>query len=67
MEENLRMNKIVACPTAGSCGIVPAVIIALSEKYELSQDEEINALITAGTIGFVISSKIAMAGAVSDR
>ena len=65
MEENLRMNKIVACPTAGSCGIVPAVIIALSEKYELSQDEEINALITAGTIGFVISSKIAMAGAVA--
>ena len=65
MEENLRMNKIVACPTAGSCGIVPAVIIALSEKYELSEDEEINALITAGTIGYVISSKIAMAGAVA--
>lgn len=65
MEENLRMNKIVACPTAGSCGIVPAVIIALSEKYNLSDEEEINALITAGTIGYVISSKVAMAGAVA--
>ena len=65
MEENLRMNKIVACPTAGSCGIVPAVIISLSEKYKLTEEEEINALITAGTIGYVISSKVAMAGAVA--
>ena len=65
MEENLRMNKIVACPTAGSCGIVPAVIISLSEKYKLSEEEEINALITAGTVGYVISSKVAMAGAVA--
>lgn len=65
MEENLRMNKIVACPTAGSCGIVPAVIIALAQEKQISEEEEINALITAGTIGYVISSKIAMAGAVA--
>ena len=65
MEENLRMNRIVACPTAGSCGIVPAVLVALSEKYKLSEEEEINALITAGTIGYIISSKVAMAGAVA--
>lgn len=65
MEENLRMNKIVACPTAGSCGIVPAVIIALAQEKEINEEEEINALITAGTIGYVISSKIAMAGAVA--
>ena len=65
MEENLRMNKIVACPTAGSCGIVPAVIVSLSEEFNLSKDEEINALITAGTIGYIISNKIAMAGAVA--
>ncbi len=65
MEENLRMNKIVACPTAGSCGIVPAVIIALSEEKGLSNEEEINALITAGTIGYIISGRVAMAGAVA--
>lgn len=65
MEENLRMNKIVACPTAGSCGIVPAVIISLAQEKQISEEDEINALITAGTIGFVISSKIAMAGAVA--
>lgn len=65
IEENLRMNKIAACPTAGSCAIVPAVLIALSEEYDLTKEEEINALITAGTIGYVISSKVAMAGAVA--
>lgn len=65
MEENLRMNKIVACPTAGSCGIVPAVIISLTKKLKLKEDKEINALITAGTIGYIISAKVAMAGAVA--
>lgn len=65
MEENLRMNKIVACPTAGSCGIVPAVIIALAQEKDVTQEDEINALITAGTIGYIISSKVAMAGAVA--
>ncbi len=65
MEENLRMNKIVACPTAGSCGIVPAVIVALSEKLNSDVEDEINSLITAGTIGYIISAKIAMAGAVA--
>ena len=65
MEENLRMKKIVACPTAGSCGIVPAIIVSLSEKFNLTKEEEINALITAGTIGYIISNKIAMAGAVA--
>lgn len=64
-EENLRMNKIAACPTAGSCGIVPAVLTALSEEFHLAKEEEINALITAGAIGYVISAKIAMAGAVA--
>ncbi len=65
MEENLRMNKIVACPTAGSCGIVPAVIIALAQEKNVTQDDEVNALITAGTIGYIISTKVAMAGAVA--
>ena len=65
MEENLRMKKIVACPTAGSCGIVPAIIVSLSEEFNLTKEEEINALITVGTIGYIISNKIAMAGAVA--
>lgn len=64
-EENLRMGRIVACPTAGSCGIVPGVLIAYSEEYNLSDDEQINFLITAGKIGSIISNKVQLAGAVA--
>lgn len=63
-EENLRMGRIVACPTAGSCGIVPGVLIAYAEEYNLSEDEQINFLITAGKIGSIISTKMQLAGAV---
>ncbi len=65
IEENLRMGKVVACPTAGSCGIVPAVIIAVSEDYNYDEDTQINALITAGAIGAIISNKVQLAGAVA--
>ncbi|MBO6272594.1 L-serine ammonia-lyase, iron-sulfur-dependent, subunit alpha [bacterium] len=64
-EENLRMGRIVACPTAGSCGIIPGVLVAYSEEYNLSDDEQINFLITAGKIGSIISNKVQLAGAVA--
>ena len=64
-EENIRMGKIVACPTAGSCGIVPSTLLAVSEKFNYSNTEQINALITAGEIGRIISIKVALAGAVA--
>lgn len=64
IEQNLRMGKIVACPTAGSCGIVPAVVIAMSEEINADNEIEINALLTAGAIGKIISNKLALAGAV---
>lgn len=65
IEENLRMGKIVACPTAGSCGIVPAVLIAMAEENSLPMDVQVNALITAGGIGAIISNKVQLAGAVA--
>lgn len=64
-EENIRMGKIVACPTAGSCGILPAALVAVSEEFNLSEREQLNALITAGEIGRIISIKVALAGAVA--
>ncbi len=65
VEQNLRMGKIVACPTAGACGIVPAVIIAIAESLNADEDVQINALITAGLIGKIVSNKLALAGAVA--
>ncbi len=64
-EENIRMGKIVACPTAGSCGILPATLTAICEDFNYSEREQINALITAGEIGRIISVKVALAGAVA--
>ncbi len=63
-EQNLRMGTIVACPTAGSCGIVPAVLIAFAEDNNIAEGEQINALITAGEVGRIVSNKMALAGAV---
>ena len=65
IEENLRMGKIVACPTAGSCAIVPSVLVGVSEELDLNEETQINALITAGEIGRIISNKVALAGAVA--
>ena len=64
-EENHRMGRIVACPTAGSCGIVPAVIIAVAEEKKIKEKMQLNGLITAGTIGLIISNKVQLAGAVA--
>ena len=65
VEENLRMGRIVACPTAGSCGIVPAVIVAVSEERKIPETEQINGLLTAGMVGLIISNKVQLAGAVA--
>ena len=65
IEENLRMGKVVACPTAGSCGIVPSVIIAVAEDQNFDEETQIDALITAGAIGAIISNKVQLAGAVA--
>lgn len=63
-EQNLRMGTIAACPTAGSCGIVPAVLIAYAEDNNIEECGQINALITAGEVGRLVSNKMALAGAV---
>lgn len=65
VEENLRMGRIVACPTAGSCGIVPSVIIAVAEEEKISETKQIDALLTAGMIGLIVSYKVRLAGAVA--
>lgn len=64
-EENIRMGRIVACPTAGSCGILPAAMLSVAEDCNYTVEEQLNALITAGEIGRIISAKVALAGAVA--
>lgn len=65
VEENLRMGRIVACPTAGSCGILPSVLIAVAEERNIPEEKQIDALITSGMIGLIVSYKVRLAGAVA--
>lgn len=62
-EVNAAMGKIVACPTAGSCGILPAAILSAGEKLNKSEDELVKALFTAAGIGIIIAKNATMAGA----
>ena len=62
-EVNAVMGRIVACPTAGSCGIVPAALYAAKKERNLSDEEIVNALFTAAGIGMVIDQNASIAGA----
>lgn len=63
-EANAKMFKIVACPTAGSCGIVPAAMTAVAEELDVPKEVSVNALFTAAGIGAVVSRNACVAGAV---
>ncbi len=62
-EVNAVMGRIVACSTAGSCGIVPAAIYAAAEKNGNNIDEIVDALFTASGIGMVVEANASIAGA----
>lgn len=62
-EVNAAMGKIVAGPTAGSSGIVPAVLLAVAEKLKVDDDQIIKAIFTASGLGMVVSKKATLAGA----
>ncbi|ADQ13952.1 L-serine ammonia-lyase, iron-sulfur-dependent, subunit alpha [Halanaerobium hydrogeniformans] len=62
-EVNAGMGKIIAGPTAGASGIVPAVVVALAEESELDDHKVIQALFTASGLGYVISKKATLSGA----
>lgn len=62
-ESNACMRRIVAAPTAGSCGILPAVLLSYAEDYRTSEEEMVHALYIAAGIGKVIAENAFIAGA----
>lgn len=62
-ELNASMGKIVAAPTAGSCGILPAAIVSIKNIYNINEEKVIDSLFTASAIGMVISNVMNIAGA----
>lgn len=62
-ETNASMGLICAAPTAGACGVLPAVLMTLSEKYALSERATLEALLVASGVGAVITQNASISGA----
>lgn len=62
-EYNAAMGKIVAAPTAGSCGIMPACLISIMEEKQIPRKNIVLGMFTAAAIGMVITNKASVSGA----
>ena len=62
-ESNACMKRIVAAPTAGSCGVLPAVILSLQETLHIPDEEMVKALYVAAGVGGVIAERASLSGA----
>ena len=62
-ESNACMKRIVAAPTAGSCGVIPAVLLSYEKYFGVTEDECVKALLIAAGIGAVIAENASIAGA----
>ena len=64
LETNASMGLIVAAPTAGSSGVVPALLLALQEEYHISDQRLLDGLFNAGAVGYLAMRNATVAGAV---
>lgn len=63
-ESNACMRRIVAAPTAGSCGVIPAVLLTYEEHFSVKEEQLVKALYVAAGIGEVIATRAFIAGAM---
>lgn len=62
-EVNASMGKIVACPTAGACGILPAVIMTMKEEHQVEEKDLVMGLFASAGIGAIIAQNATISGA----
>jgi L-serine dehydratase len=62
-EVNAAMGVIVAAPTAGGAGVLPAVLTGLAAAHNFSEEKLVDALATAGLIGAVVAERASLSGA----
>jgi L-serine dehydratase len=62
-EVNAAMGVIVAAPTAGGAGVLPAVLTGLADARKLTDEQVVDALATAGLIGAVVAERASLSGA----
>jgi len=62
-EVNASMGKIVACPTAGANGILPAVMMTMKEEHDIEEKDLIMGLFAAAGVGAIIAQNATISGA----
>lgn len=62
-ESNACMGRIVAAPTAGACGILPGVLLAIQQERGFSNEQVANVMFTAAAVGQVIAHRASISGA----
>ncbi len=62
-ESNACMHRIVAAPTAGSCGVIPAVFLVAEQMLSLTEDKMVEAMFVSAGVGSVIAENASLAGA----
>jgi L-serine dehydratase len=62
-EVNASMGRIIATPTAGSCGIIPGVFVSSQERFGWEDERLVLGLFSAGAIGYVIANNSFVSGA----
>ena len=62
-EYNAAMGKIVAAPTAGSCGIMPGCLVSVMKERNISREKVIEGMFTAAGFGMVIAKRASVSGA----
>lgn len=63
LEINAAMGLIVAAPTAGAAGVLPAILISMGEFMDLDEDTLVDAMLVAGGVGAVIAQRASISGA----
>ncbi|AFV03186.1 L-putative protein dehydratase, alpha subunit [Dehalobacter sp. UNSWDHB] len=62
-EVNAGMGRIVAAPTAGSCGVLPAVLLTVQEMSDATEEDAVRTLFTSAGLGMVIAERASVSGA----
>ena len=62
-EQNAGNGTIVTAPTCGSCGVLPAVLLYLQDKYKFTDEKIAEALSVAGLLGCLIKRNASVSGA----
>lgn len=63
LEVNAAMGLIVAAPTAGSSGVLPGAVLSLSEIFGWSEEKQMDGLLNAGAVGYLLMRNATVAGA----